>query len=143
MYYDEFLVYALSCTQKVTTLCSSESEYMELSGTSHTTKWLRRVCQELKIPQQPTSLFQDKRGTIEEFKWGRARHFSMRKYIDVSHDYISDMIKEGLAYLEKISTQEVLVHFPTKPLRPASFLLSLIELDTFLSDHPSNKHFTM
>jgi hypothetical protein len=84
----------LSKKQPIVTLSTCEAEYVAASlGVSHAI-WLRRLLQEVKLPQlEATEIRVDNKSVIELAK--NPMHHERRKHIDVRFHSIQEHIKNG------------------------------------------------
>ena len=101
-----------SRTQKITTLSSTESEYVALGECGQELKFVSMLLAEIGVGELPGTIFEDNEGAIFLAK---NQQVSMRtKHIDVRCHFIRDLIMEGLLKLKFVGTDENYADFMTK-----------------------------
>ena len=101
-----------SRTQKITTLSSTEAEYVALSECSQELKFVSMLLTEIGVGEVPGTIFEDNEGAIFLAK---NQQVSMHtKYINVHYHFIRDLVQEGLLKLEFVGTDDKYADFMTK-----------------------------
>ena len=101
-----------SRTQKITTLSSTESEYVALGECGQELKFVSMLLAEIGIGEVPGTIFEDNEGAIFLAK---NQQVSMRtKHIDVRYHFIRDLIQDGYLNLQYVSTDNNYADFMTK-----------------------------
>ena len=118
------------------TLSSTEAEYVAFSEATKTVVWLRRVLEELEIPQNPTVVYEDNSGV---FKWSTghiAQDFRRSKHVDIRYHHVREKVRDGLIELKKASTKEMVADFLTKPLcsEPINRAMKILQIERDLGE---------
>lgn len=101
-----------SRTQRITTLSSTESEYVALGECGQELKFVSMLLTEIGVGEVPGTIFEDNEGAIFLAK---NQQVSMRtKHIDVRYHFIRDLVEEGLLKLEFVGTDENYADIMTK-----------------------------
>jgi hypothetical protein len=107
--------------QQSSALSTSEAEYIAVSAAAAEMIYLRRLCKNLNLPMKhPTPIGEDNSGCIEWTNYvigGRER----AKHIDLCKHFAHDAVQNGEIILYKVSSQDQLADFLTKPLSEPLF----------------------
>ena len=101
-----------SRTQKITTLSSTESEYIALGECGQDLKFVSMLLKEIGVGEVPGTIFEDNEGAI--FLAKNQQVSMCTKHIDVHYHFIRDLVEEGLLKLEYVGTDENHADFMTK-----------------------------
>ena len=112
--------FAVSKKLKLTTLRSTESEYVALCEATRETVWFRRLLADLgfAVPG-PTTMWQDNQSTIQMVDGHR--NFQSSKHINPKFHYTGEQVEAGLIRLAYLDTAEMTADILTKPLPGASY----------------------
>ncbi|PKU77095.1 Retrovirus-related Pol polyprotein from transposon TNT 1-94 [Dendrobium catenatum] len=99
---------------------STEAEYRSLSSATSEVLWLRRLANELLIPQhQPTTIFCDNTSAIALAN--NPVFHARTKHIEIDYHFISGHIKQGAIRVHHLSTTDQIADILTKPLSISRF----------------------
>ena len=104
--------------QPVTSLSSSEAEYMAVTPAGQECIWLRNVLNELNIPQNSVILYEDNQAAIQLSTQPKVN--KRTKHIDIRYHWIREKIEEGLFKLSYCPTKsqiaDIMTKIPSSPL---------------------------
>ncbi|PKU81649.1 Retrovirus-related Pol polyprotein from transposon TNT 1-94 [Dendrobium catenatum] len=126
------------CSKKQTTVAksSTEAEYRALSSAVSEILWLRRLVEELHLPQtSPTVIHCDNTSAIA-LAHNPVFH-ARTKHIEIDHHFIRDHIDSGHISVTHLSSIDQIADIFTKPLSATRFLA----LRNKLNIHSSNDQF--
>jgi hypothetical protein len=107
--------FAKSKKLKLTTLSSTESEYVALCEATREAVWLRRLLKDIGFQQAtPTRMWQDNMSTIDMVNGHR--NFQASKHINPKFHYTGEMVDDGEIRLEYKATKEMVADVLTKAL---------------------------
>ncbi|XP_020679642.2 uncharacterized protein LOC110097547 [Dendrobium catenatum] len=113
--------------------CSTEAEYRSLSSALSDVIWLRRLAEELQIPQpNPTIIHCDNTSAIAIAK--NPVFHARTKHIEIDYHFIRQHINSNTVRLSHISSNDQIADILTKPFSFTRFN----ELRTKLNIRPSN-----
>ena len=112
--------------QKTIALSSCEAEYMALTQAAKEAIWIKRLMEEIKIPQSSITLYCDNQGAIA---LSHNPEFHVRtKHIDIAYHFIRNVVQENTIKLVYISTEEQAADGLTKALSREKFQKFLYQL---------------
>ena len=101
-----------SRTQKITTLSSTEAEYIALGECAQELKFVCMLLQEIGVGEFPGKIFEDNEGAIFLAK---NQQVSMRtKHIDVRYHFVRDLVESKFLTLEYVPTEDNYADIMTK-----------------------------
>ena len=102
--------------QRIVALSSCEAEYIAASSSVCHAIWLRRLLQELHMPQEKsTKIYVDNKSTIALAK--NPVYHERSKHIDTRFHFIRDHIKNKEVEIHHVKTSEQVADILTKPLK--------------------------
>ena len=100
---------------KLTTLSSTESEYVALCEAARELIWLRGLLSELGWDQtEPSVIWQDNQSTLQMVDGHRNHQAS--KHINVKYHFTGEQVELGYLELVYCPTEEMVADILTKPL---------------------------
>jgi hypothetical protein len=112
--------FAASKKMKLTTLSSTESEYVAMCEAVREVVWMRNLLQELGWEQElPTIVWQDNKSTMDMVLGNRNHQAS--KHVNPKYHFSQDQIEAGNIEVVHCPTKEHLADFLTKPLAKGPF----------------------
>jgi hypothetical protein len=119
--------FAVSKRMKLTTLSSTESEYVALCEAARELVWLRSLLTELGWEQtEPSVIWQDNQSTLQMVDGHRNHQAS--KHINVKYHYTGEQVQLGNIELVYCPTEEMVADILTKPLGRESHVFFTGEL---------------
>ena len=109
--------------QSVTTLSTTEAEYIAASEGVKEATWLRGLVIELGVQQDTTVVYFDSQSAIHLTK--NDAYHSRTKHISVKYHYVRDTVAAGDIVVKKVHTSENPADMLTKSLPVAKFELCL------------------
>jgi hypothetical protein len=107
--------FAVSKKMKLTTLSSTESEYVALCEAARELIWLRGLLSELGWDQtEPSVIWQDNQSTLQMVDGHRNHQAS--KHINVKYHFTGEQVELGYLELVYCPTEEMVADILTKPL---------------------------
>ena len=101
-------------------LCSTEAEYKSCTNASKEALWLRRILEDLGLPQQePTPLYCDNQSAIALAK--NPIYHAKSKHISLHHHFIREHIQEKQVSLIYCKGEDQVADILTKPLSREKF----------------------
>ena len=101
-------------------LCSTEDEYKDYTHASKEALWLRRILEDLGLPQQePTPLYCDNQSAIALAK--NPVYHAKSKHISLHHHFIREKIEERKVSLIYCKGEDQVADILTKPLSREKF----------------------
>ena len=111
---------AKSGKMKLTTLSSTEAEYVALCEAVREVVWVRQLMEDFGFPQsKPTVIFEDNKSCIDMVN-GRSNH-QASKHINPKFHFTRDKLKDGVIKVEHMPTGEMIADMLTKPLNAEMF----------------------
>lgn len=111
---------AKSGKMKLTTLSSTEAEYVALCEAVREVVWVRQLLEDFGVPQsKPTVIYEDNKSCIEMVN-GRSNH-QASKHINPKFHFTRDKLKDGVIKVEHMPTGEMIADMLTKPLNAETF----------------------
>ena len=107
--------YCKSSKLKLTTLSSTESEYVALCEACRDAVWLRRLLRDIGFPQnRPTVMFEDNMSCIDMVH-GKSNH-KASKHINPKFHFTCEQVKKGKVVVHHKDTKLMVADMLTKPL---------------------------
>ena len=104
---------------KLTTLSSTESEYVALCEATREANWLRRLLSDIGLGEKkPTLMWQDNKSTIDMVTGHRS--YQASKHINPKFHYTGEMVEKGEIVLMYLSTDKMVADVLTKALPSVS-----------------------
>lgn len=122
IYYGNALVHYNSTLQKCIALSSTEAEFVALSESTKILLWLRRVLNELSIPQETTRISEDNSGAVKWVTGNVAQDFRRSKHIELRYHHICEHVQSKAVDVVKVSTKDMHADFLTKCLGRAQLI---------------------
>jgi hypothetical protein len=117
---DDGAFFGVSKKLKLTTLSSTESEYVALCEATRETVWFRRLLTDLGFPVSgPSIMWQDNQSTIQMVDGHR--NFQSSKHINPKFHYTGEQVEAGEVRLAYLSSAEMIADILTKPLPTEAF----------------------
>jgi hypothetical protein len=111
--------YCKSAKIKLTTLSSTESEYVALCEAARDAVWLRRLLRDIGFPQSsPTVMFEVNKSCIDMVH-GMSNH-KASKHINPKFHFTCDQVRKGKLVIRHKDTEIMVADLLTKPLGKAS-----------------------
>jgi hypothetical protein len=111
--------YCKSAKIKLTTLSSTESEYVALCEAARDAVWLRRLLRDIGFPQSsPTVMFENNKSCIDMVH-GMSNH-KASKHINPKFHFTCDQVRKGKMVIRHKDTEIMVADLLTKPLGKAS-----------------------
>ena len=119
--YGDGSFFAKSKKMKLTTLSSTESEYVALCEATREAVWLRRLLSDIGFTEKrPTLMWQDNKSTIDMVKGHRS--YQASKHINPKFHYTGEMVEMGEICLEYLPTDKMIADVLTKALPSVSHI---------------------
>ena len=107
--------YCKSSKLKLTTLSSTEFEYVALCEAARDAVWIRRLLRDIGFPQKrATILFEDNMSCIDMVH-GRSNH-KASKHINPKFHFTCEQVKKGKIAIRHKDTKVMIADMLTKPL---------------------------
>ena len=109
-----------STKQKTVAMSTCEAEYLSASSAAQQSMWLQRLLSDIgHTPKPPASLLIDNYSAIQVARnTSPTKH---RKYIDLRHHFIQDLIQTERLRVEHTPSLTMLADILTKPMKPQRF----------------------
>ncbi|KFD61464.1 hypothetical protein M514_26360 [Trichuris suis] len=108
--------------QSVVALSSTEAEYIAASQACREILWLRRLLDDVGIPQRDAAIiYEDNQGCIRLAETDRCS--ARTKHIDVRCHLLRNLRDQGIINLEYCPSEEMIADILTKPLGKPRFLM--------------------
>jgi hypothetical protein len=120
--YASGIISAYSNKQKLNSKSSFESEILALNSGVDEVVFLKRLLDEIGIPQPTIAVFQDNQSTIYSISTGSTNH-KRTKHIDVKYFYLKNRIDLGQIKLIYLETDNMVADVLTKPLYGTKYKL--------------------
>jgi hypothetical protein len=111
----------VSLTQAITTLSSTEAEYLALADAGKEAIYFKGIVNDLDIIKidAPLVLYEDNKGAIDLAH--NPKFHSRTKHIDIRHHFIRDCVEHKVVSIEKVDTKANIADGFTKPLGGTQF----------------------